>query len=108
MLDVTGKRPHLALPHDVDRAGRDHLIVVVDQLQQGFLGVALARPDQDVAAADPLVERHVLEDRHDHLADGAAQEVVEIFGGARPVARVSLRQGPLRGGDVVRRVDQRE
>ena len=96
VLDVVGQAPHLLLADDVDRRGRDDRVVVVDQLQQRFLDVARPRLDQDVAAADPLVERHVLEHRHDPLAQRRRQDVVEVLRGARPAARVAVIERPAR------------
>ena len=55
VLDVVGERPHLLCAHDIDRRRGDHLIVVVDQLQQRFLDVARARLEKDVAAPHLLL-----------------------------------------------------
>ncbi len=68
VLDVVGQVPQLLRADDVDGGGRHHRVVVVDQLQERFLDVARPRLEQDVAAADPLVARHVLEHRQDPLA----------------------------------------
>ena len=101
MLDVIGERPDLVLPDNVDRAGGDHLVVVVDELQERFLDVARTRLDQDVAAPYLLVERHFFEHGQDLFAQGAAQNVVEIFQGARPRSLIAVLQRPARGADVL-------
>ena len=108
VLDVVGERPQLLLPHHVDGGGRDDLVVVVDQLQQRFLDVARPRLEQHVAAPDLLLERQVLEHRHDPLAQLPGEDVVEVLGGAGAAARVAVVQRPLGRGDVLPRIDQRE
>ena len=71
VFDVAGERPHFLLGDQVDRRRRDHLIVVVDQLQQRFLDVPRPRLDQHVAAPHLLLERQVFQQRHDLLAQVA-------------------------------------
>jgi hypothetical protein len=92
----------------VDRCGRDHLVFVVHQLRQAVLGVADARLEQAVAAADLLLERQVLEHGHHALAHRAGQQVVEVLEGARARTRLAVLDCPARGGDVRVRVDERE
>ncbi len=63
VLHVVCERPQLLLPHHVDGGGGDDLVLVVDQLQQGFLDVARPRLQQHVAAPDFFVLRQLLENR---------------------------------------------
>ena len=64
--------------------------------------------EEDVALAHALGQRHVFDQQHHAVTDVAAQEVVEVLGGARPGPRVAGGQRVAHGGDVVGRVDQAE
>ena len=108
VLDVIGQAPDGPLADDVDRGGGDDLVVVVDQLQQGFLDVPRPRALEDVPAADPLFHRHVFENRHDALAELSGEDVVEVFGRARAAAPVAALERPPGGSDVAPRIDERQ
>ncbi len=68
VLDVVREAPDLLLTRGVDGRGRHDLILVVDQPQQRFLGIARPRAQDHVRAADLLLARHLLEHGHDPLA----------------------------------------
>ena len=61
VLDVFGERPALFRRDEVDGRRGNHLVVVVDQLEQRLLDVARARLQQDVSAPDLLLARQVLD-----------------------------------------------
>ena len=90
----------------VDRRRRHHLVVVIDQLEQRLLDVPRPGLDQHVAAPHFFFDRQVFEQRHDPLAQLAAEDVVEILRGARAAARIAVLQRPLGRGDVLPRIDQ--
>ena len=46
MLDIVGQAPHLELAHQVDGHRGYHLVVVVDQLEQGLFDVTRTRLEQ--------------------------------------------------------------
>ncbi len=100
VLDVVGQAPHLLLAHDIDCRGGGDGVVVVDQLQQRFLDVARTRLEEQVAATDTLLARHVLEHRQHLLAERAREEVVEVFRCARSRARIAVFERPACRVDV--------
>ena len=104
----SAEAPHLLFAHDVDRRRRGDRVVVVDELQERFLDVTRPRLEEDVAATDAFFARHVLEDRQHLLAQGAREDVVEVFRRARTRARVAVLERPPRRVDVGRRVDERQ
>src|SRR5688500_10530626 len=108
MLDVVRELPQLELAHDVDSGGGDYLVVVVDQLEERLLDIARTRALEHVAAPDLLLERKLLEDRDDTLAQLAGEQVVEILGRACAAARVPPLEGPPCGGDILPRINEAE
>ena len=60
VLDVVRQAPHLASPDEVNGRRRYYLVIVVDELEQCLLDVARSCLEDDIAAADLLVERQGL------------------------------------------------
>ena len=108
VFDVPGQRPDLPLPCHVDGTGRDHLVIVIHQLEQRLFDVAAPGSDQHVGPAHTLFRRQVLHDRHHHPADLAGEDVVQVLRSARASTRLAVCECPLCGVDVVRRIDHRE
>ena len=108
VLDVRRQLPQFALSDEIDRRGGDHLVLVVDQLEQRFLNVPRPGFLEDVAAPDFFLARQIFERRHQALAELTGQHVVEVLRCARARACITVLQRPAYGADVAPRVDQRQ
>ena len=107
VLEVVGQPPQPLRPHVVDGGGGEHLVLVVDELGERVREVPPAGPQQGVRPLHLLLGRDVLEQRHQPLAQGAAQEVVEVLGGAGAGPGVALHPAARRG-HVAPREDEAE
>ena len=69
VFDVVRQTPHLPLPDEGNGRGGNHLVIVIDELEQRLLDVARSCLEDDIATSDLLVERQVVEHRHDPLSE---------------------------------------
>ena len=108
VVQVVAERAQLEPADEVDRGRRDHFVVAVDEDQQRLLDVPRPRPQDDVAAADPLGRRQVLEQRHQPPAQRPGEDVVQVLRGRGLGSRVAALERPPGGADVAPRVEQAE
>ena len=89
---VAQRRPQPPLLDQQDRRRGHHLVVVVNELRQRILDIARPRLVDDVAAPDPFLGRHVLDQQHHPATQITGEHVVEQLGGARSLPRVRRAQ----------------
>ena len=76
------------------------------ELDEGLFEIARPALEHDVGVADLPLHRQVLDDRHDPLANDAAEQVVQVLDGSRPRAARLVLDRVACGGHVLPRINQ--
>ena len=97
VLEVVAQPPQPLLLDAVDGGSGQRLVVVVDELGERVLGVAHPGPEERVRFPGLLLERRLLEERHDPAPERPSEQVVEVLGGTGVGPGVALHPLPCDG-----------
>ena len=107
VLEIVDELPEGFFLDPLDRRRGEELVLVVDELRQRVREVALPGLEQGVPLARLRVHGEVFEQGDEPEAQRAPQEVVQVLGGSRAIARIPLHP-PSRHGHVPPRVEEPE